>query len=173
MLRAWDFSRLEEETILFTDLFNDTFATHWGANPNTAAAMSSLTTELREFLVPDFTVFAEVEGVPVGVVYPLPDLNQALDKFRGKVIEESFAEFQQAVELIDHGVLLIIGVKQDVRGRGINLAMAAKSYLAMIERGYKTGSYTLVLDDNWPSRRTAEKLGAKVTRNFVTYSKRI
>jgi hypothetical protein len=51
--------------------------------------------------------------------------------------------------------------------------MAAKSYLAMIERGYKTGSYTVVLDDNWPSRRTAEKLGARVTRNFNVYRKEL
>lgn len=67
--------------------------------------------------------------------------------------------------------LLIIGVKQEFRGRGINLALGAHSYLAMIERGYKTASYTVVLDDNWPSRRTAEKLGARVTRNFVVYRK--
>ncbi len=43
----------------------------------------------------------------------------------------------------------------------------------MIERGYKTGSYTVVLDDNWPSRRTAEKLGARVTRNFNVYLKEL
>jgi hypothetical protein len=30
-------------------------------------------------------------------------------------------------------------------------------------------SYTLVVDDNWPSRRTAEKLGANVCANFVVY----
>ena len=29
-------------------------------------------------------------------------------------------------------------------------------------------SYTLVLDDNWPPRPTAEKLGAKVCANYVT-----
>ena len=43
----------------------------------------------------------------------------------------------------------------------------------MIDRGYKTGSYTVVLDDNWRSRRTAEKLGGRVTRNFVTYRKEL
>ena len=64
---------------------------------------------------------------------------------------------------------VIIGVRKQFRGRGVNLAMAARSYLAMIERGYKTGSYTIVLDDNWPSRRTAEKLGGRVTRNSVIY----
>jgi len=69
-------------------------------------------------------------------------------------------------EAIDHGVLQIIGVRESHRGQGINLALAAKSYLAMIERGYKTASYTIVLDDNWPSRRTAERLGGRVSRNF-------
>ena len=66
-------------------------------------------------------------------------------------------------------MLLIIGVKERYRGRGLNLALAARSYLAMIERGYRSASYTVVLDDNWRSRRTAEKLGARVTRNFNVY----
>jgi hypothetical protein len=92
---------------------------------------------------------------------------------RGKNLEENFPELQRRLGEIDHGVLLIIGVKESHRGRGVNLALAAKSFLAMIERGYKTGSYTVVLDDNWPSRRTAEKLGARVTRNFNIYRKEL
>jgi hypothetical protein len=68
-------------------------------------------------------------------------------------------------------VLLIIGVRERFRGKGLNLAMAAKSYLAMIGKGYRVASYTVVLDDNWPSRRTAEKLGCRVTRNFNVYGK--
>jgi hypothetical protein len=55
------------------------------------------------------------------------------------------------------------------RGRGVNLAMAAYSYLHLIKNGSKYLSYTLVLDDNWPSRRTAEKLGAKICANYITY----
>jgi len=39
----------------------------------------------------------------------------------------------------------------------------------MIERGYVSASYTVVLDDNWASRRTAEKLGCRVERNFAVY----
>lgn len=90
---------------------------------------------------------------------------------RRKNLEENFAEFQQHLNEINHGVLLIIGVLESYRGRGINLALAAKSYLAMIERGYKTGSYTVVMDDNWPSRRTAEKLGARVTEISMSTGK--
>ncbi|MGH9812798.1 MAG: GNAT family N-acetyltransferase, partial [Candidatus Acidiferrales bacterium] len=99
--------------------------------------------------------------------------NQALHRLRGKPVEGNMGEFRRALGQIDHGALLIIGVKSSQRGRGINLALAARSYLAMIERGYKTGSYTVVLDDNWPSRRTAEKLGGRVTRNFIIYRKEL
>jgi GNAT superfamily N-acetyltransferase len=168
-LRSFDVNRLEEETALMADLNNETFAAHWGFQPITVPVMAGLTVGLKDFLVPDFIQFAEADGQPVGFVYALPDLNQAFHRMKGKVIEENLADFQYALQEIDHGLLLIIGVKQSYRGRGINLALAAKSYLAMIERGYKTGSYTVVLDDNWPSRRTAEKLGAKVTRNFIVY----
>jgi GNAT superfamily N-acetyltransferase len=172
-LRSWDFDRLEEETETFTDIFNETFQSHWGFMPLTTAVMRGVTVELRDFLVADFTAFAEAEGQTVGFVYALPDLNHALHRMRGKAIEENLPELRQHLQGIDHGVLLAIGVKQAYRGRGVNVALAARSYLAMIDRGYKTASYTLVLDDNWPSRRTAERLGARVTRNFNIYRKEL
>lgn len=172
-LRSLDFDRLEEETEVFTEIFNDTFSGHWGMQPTTVAAMRGLTFDLKEFLIPEFIVFGEVEGQTAGAVYSLPDLNQVFHKMRGKDLESNFEEFLQRFQQIDHGALIIIGVRKQYRGRGVNLAMAAKSYLAMIERGYKTGSYTIVLDDNWPSRRTAEKLGGRVTRNSVIYRREL
>lgn len=172
-LRSWNFERLHEETEIFTHLCNETFKSHWGFMPLPTEVMGGLTVGLRDFLIADFTGFAEVNGELAGFVYCVPDVNQALHRMRGKVIEENLAEFKQCLQEIDHGVLLIIGVKGDYRGRGINLALAARSYLAMIDRNYKTASYTVVLDDNWRSRRTAEKLGARVTRNFNVYRKEL
>jgi ribosomal protein S18 acetylase RimI-like enzyme len=164
---------METENETFTTLFNETFANHFGFMSLPAAVMSGLTVGLKDFLIPDFTLFAETEGETVGFVYSLPDLNQVLHAMKGKDIEENLAEFQQRLQAIDHGVLLIIGVKESQRGRGVNLALAARSYLAMIERGYKRASYTVVMDENWPSRRTAEKLGARITRNFNVYRKEL
>ena len=155
-LRSWDFSRLEEEAGTFRSLYNRTFAGHWGAPQFTLAEVLDLTVGLKEFLAPEFTVFAEAGDQVAGVVFSLPDLNQSL---RGQPI--------------DHGILLAIGVDETYRGKGVNLAMAARSYLAMIEQGYRSASYTVVLDDNWPSRRTAEKLGARAARNFVVYRRNL
>ena len=173
VVRSWDFDRLEEEGAAFGALANETFSTHWGYMPLPDAVMRAFTVGFKDFLIPELMGFAEVDGERVGFVYSLPDFNQALHPMRDKVLEENLPEFQQRFGEIDQGVLLIIGVKQEFRGRGINLALGAHSYLAMIERGYKMASYTVVLDDNWPSRRTAEKLGARVTRNFNVYRREL
>ena len=47
--------------------------------------------------------------------------------------------------------------------------MSARCYLQQHRRGATHVSYTLVLEDNWPSRRTAEKLGANVRANYLVY----
>ena len=36
-------------------------------------------------------------------------------------------------------------------------------------RGWTHVSYTLVLDDNWPSRRTGEGLGGTLRANYLAY----
>ena len=60
-------------------------------------------------------------------------------------------------------------MREPARGRGVNLAMSSYGFLELVRRGATYLSYTLVLDDNWPSRRTAEKLGAFVCANYVAY----
>jgi ribosomal protein S18 acetylase RimI-like enzyme len=172
VVRSWDLERLEEEGAAFGALANETFSEHWGFMPLTDAVMRSFYVDFRDFLIPEFLSFAEVDGERVGFVYALSDLNRALHPMRDKVLEENFPEFQQRFQEIDRGVLLIIGVKKEFRGRGINLAVGAQSFLGMMSRGIKTASYT-VMDDNWPSRRTTEKLGGRVARNFVVYRREL
>lgn len=155
-LRHWDLDRLEEEGKLFTRLYNETFAEHWGAPQWEEPEGIGLVTAYKEVTVPEFTAFAEIDGQTAGLVYALPELNRAV------------AGLPQ-----DHGVLFIIGVRKQFRGRGVNLALGASSYLGMIRNGMKSASYTVVLDDNWPSRRTAEKLGGHVWHSYNVYRKEL
>ena len=66
-----------------------------------------------------------------------------------------------------------IGVRESARGRGLNYAIAGLSYLELARRGWTHLSYTQVLDDNWPSRRTGEGLGAKVCANYLVYRRNL
>ena len=87
---------MEAENETFTALFNETFENHFGFMPLPDAVMSGLTVGLKDFLVADFTLFAEAEGATVGFVYSLPDLNQVFHRMKGKDIEENLRSFKQS-----------------------------------------------------------------------------
>jgi len=106
----------------------------------------------------DTSICAYHRGAVVGTLMVSPEETGLAVVGPGRVIKES--------EKLN---FLAIGVREPARGRGLNLAMAAQAYQKLIDRGAKYLSYTLVVDDNWPSRRTAEKLGAKVCANYVVY----
>jgi GNAT superfamily N-acetyltransferase len=142
----------------FTATWEDAFKRHWGVTPQSDAEWA----ELFDFVGPmgayDLSVIAYRDDEPVGVVLGLPDLSMMATLENGRQLS--------AAERLN---MLGIGVHDSARGRGVNLAVAAKSYLALVERGATHVSYTMVLDDNWPSRRTAEKLGASVCANYLVY----
>ena len=65
--------------------------------------------------------------------------------------------------------VMAFGVREAARGHGVSLALACYSLVELAQRGAKYLSLTLGIDTNWPARRTAEKLGAFVCANYVTY----
>jgi hypothetical protein len=142
----------------FEHTWNTAFARHWGATPFTTDELVFLFDFFAMSGALETSVLAYRDGQPVGALMVTPSNPEG-------------AILKPGRKLGDHEKLnfLGIGVLEEARGRGVNLAMAAYSYLQLIRRGSKYLSYTLVLDDNWPSRRTAEKLGAKVCANYVTY----
>jgi len=142
----------------FTTTFNDTFKAHWGWAPYTAAEMSSLLGAIGRIGALDTSVIAYREGEPVGMLLLVPEHSSAAVLKPGRTLRDS--------EKLN---VLAIGVRETARGRGVNLAMAGYGFLELVRRGAKYLSYTLVLDDNWPSRRTGEKLGASVCANYLVY----
>jgi hypothetical protein len=173
VMRPWSFADAAAEAVHFSRNYNATFGAHWGAPQFTVEDCAGLIAGLRELHAEDLTAFADLDGVTVGAVLALPDLNQALHRLKTVADPTSANEIAAAFAAIDHGVLLSIGVLESARGTGVNLAMAARVYLAMMARGYRSASYTTVLDVNRPSRRTAEKLGGRIRRNFVVYQREL
>jgi GNAT superfamily N-acetyltransferase len=146
----------------FTMIWNDAFKHHWGAAPMPEEEVAGM---FKYFAVAgglDTSVIAYRGAEPVGALMVLPSSTQGVLLAPGRVVREA--------EKLNW---LGIAVHESARGRGVNLAMASYAYLELIRQGAKYLSYTLVLDDNWPSRRTAEKLGAKVCASYVTYRRKL
>ncbi|HUY29352.1 MAG TPA: GNAT family N-acetyltransferase [Candidatus Binataceae bacterium] len=148
----------ERRAAEFGPAFNEAFYNHWGYVAASEAAMTELMLFIELTGGLETSICAYRRGEVVGTLMVSPEETAQAVLKPGRVLKDS--------EKLN---FLGIGVREPARGRGLNLAMAAQAYLKLIERGAKYLSYTLVVDDNWPSRRTAEKLGAKVCANYVVY----
>ncbi len=142
----------------FTFLFNDTFKNHWGTRPFTEEEFAFLLSVLGPGGTLDASVIAYRDHEPVGLVWVVPS-------------DTSMAIVEPSRELHDCEKLnfLVIGVREAARRRGIAMAMASYAYLELVQRGATHVGYGLVLDDNWASRRTGEKLGGVVRANWMSY----
>ncbi|HEV8065901.1 MAG TPA: hypothetical protein VGP46_13750, partial [Acidimicrobiales bacterium] len=126
----------------FHAAFTEAFDRHWGWSPHDETEWA----ELFEFtgLIGGFdvSILAYDDDDCVGAVLGIPDLSGLAVCADGREIRPD--------ERLN---LLGIGVRRAARGRGVNLAMAALCYLQLAKAGNTHVSYTMVLDDNWPSRR--------------------
>jgi GNAT superfamily N-acetyltransferase len=142
----------------FTATFNETFSAHWGWTPYSEAELAALLHAMTRVGILDTSVIAYRGDEPVGMLLVVPEHSGDAVLKPGRVLRDA--------ERLN---ILAIGVREPARGRGVNLAMSSYGFLELVRRGATHLSYTLVLDDNWPSRRTAEKLGAFVCANYVAY----
>jgi GNAT superfamily N-acetyltransferase len=142
----------------FAATWKDTFKSHWGFTPMSEDEISLLLEGFKPAGAFETSLIAYHNGAPLGMLFVVPEISATAVLKPGRVLKNS--------EKLN---ILAICVRESARGQGVNLAMAAYAYLELVRRGAKCLSYTLVLDDNWPSRRTAEKLGASVCANYMVY----
>jgi hypothetical protein len=162
-IRSWREYGFTAAVDAWTDTTNAAFDRHWGWNPITREEVRPMLAALERTEVADLSIVAVADGQVVGSVFSVPDFSQRLARLRHGV------RLDPPRGGGTRGALINIGVLERWRGTGANLAMAAQSFITMAQQRMKYAGYTLVLDDNWPSRRTAQKLGGSITSNFVAY----
>jgi len=140
--------------------FNEAFAEHWGMPLVGEPEIDELT---GDDLVRESSLLALAGDEPVGLILVVP--GEA-----GRAVLATGRRLDPRREGMN---FLSVGVRPTARGRGLGAALTARTFLTLAERGARAVGYTLVLDDNWASRRTAERLGAAVSANYVAYRREL
>ena len=148
----------EKRVSEFAPAWNEAFYNHWGFVAASNQAYAEILGLFEMLGGRETSLVAYRGGEVVGTLMVVPEETAHAALKPGRVLGDP--------EKLN---FLGIGVREVARGRGVNLAMASYAYLKLIQQGAKYLSYTLVVDDNWPSRRTAEKLGARVCANYLVY----
>ena len=142
-------------------VWNEAFAQHWGFVPFIEEELAYVFDMFGPSGLLETSLLAFQSGEPVGALWYAPEMSRFAVVAPGRTVAPD--------ERLN---VLGIAVCAGARGRGLNMALAGHAFLESVRRGATHVSYTLVLDHNWPSRRTAEKLGAHVCGSYVTYRRR-
>lgn len=165
-----DFEREKERV---KEIYNAAWEKNWGFVPITDKEFDFLAKRLKPLVVPEFTLFVELDGKPVGLLLGLPDYNQALKKINGRLFPFGWLKFLYYLRKIKTGRLLIMGVIKELRMNGLEALLYMKGNRNAYQKGYEGVEFSWVLEDNHLTRRAAENFGGKVYKTYRIYEMKI
>jgi hypothetical protein len=170
-------SRFQAEIRTLVDIFNDAWSESWGFVPFTESEVRHLATSLRPLIRPDLISFAEHNGEPVGVFAVVPDLNEAIRGFGGRLLPFNWARllWRLKADRVRRFRVPLAGVRKVHQGRFAGGAIMYRMYAqvrpALVARGFTGGEVGWILEDNLPMRHIAEAAGGRLRKTYRIYEK--
>lgn len=177
-IRHIDLSRIEEEFRMVRDIFNDAWSGNWGFIPFTEREFIHMAKGMKPLLDPAWTAVAEYEGKPVAFAILLPNLNEAIRDFGGRLLPFNWLK-------------LLLRLKRGTRSTRVPLMGVRRSFAAgllggmvpllMIDslrrhgqrKGIQLTELSWILEDNRPMRRMIEALDAKAYKTYRVYERQL
>jgi GNAT superfamily N-acetyltransferase len=174
-IRAGNLRNIREESTRLRQIYNQAWAKNWGFVPFTEAEMEFMTHELKQLVIPEFTLIAEIGGEPVGFILCVPDVNAALRHINGRLttfgLPIGLAKLLYYKSRTRTARLIALGVIEKYRRAGIAETLVLRIVEdAMIKRGF-TGELSLTLEDNFTINRFLEAIGAHRYKTYRIYTR--
>ena len=177
-IRRVDESKFDAEAKIIIGILNDAWSDNWGFVPFTEREIEYAGKKLKPLVFNDLIRIAEVEGVPAAFLMTIPDMNELLIKFGGKLLPFNWAKIlwwlraphAQTVRVPLMGVLK----KYQSSRVASQLAMMLIEHVrrdAVSKFGATRGDFGWVLSSNGPMRSVGEAVGGKINKVYRIYEK--
>jgi GNAT superfamily N-acetyltransferase len=170
-VRPADMKQFKREVGLLKHLYTVAWEENWGQVRGTDAEFDYLANDLKMIMEPELALFLEYKGETVGLSITIPDLNQVLAKFNGRLIPFGIFHLLNRKKIITQGRLAILGVLPEYRRKGFELLMIAETARRGRAIGYTGGECSWVLEDNVAMNRGIEAAGAELYKTYRMYQK--
>ncbi|GAB4513591.1 MAG: GNAT family N-acetyltransferase [Anaerolineae bacterium] len=176
-VRPINMKRLPDEIERFKRVYNSAWSKNWGFVPLTDAEIDYLADNLKQIIDPATVFIAEAGDEPIGVILPLPNLNEPL---RLAYPRPGVPEAWTMLKLLWHWkvrkrVSLIrafaMGVVEEWRNRGVDAVMYYEMGKAALERGYTEVEMSWILESNTVMNNTIKAMGGRVYKTYRMYEK--
>lgn len=177
-VRHINMRRLDEDVDKIIEVYRGAWEKNWGAVPLSDREVEHLLAGLKQMADPELVLIAEdPEGNVVGIALTLPDFNQALLKaYPRPGVPEPFTLVKllwhwKVRSCIDGVHVLILGVLEPYRGRGVDALLMYETAQAALPKGYKWGEMGWILETNDMTNRAAAVMGCEHYKTLRIYQK--
>jgi GNAT superfamily N-acetyltransferase len=176
-VRPGNVKELEREIRKITTVYQASWTKNWGYVPPTEREVDNLVQEMKMFYDSRLGYFAEKDGEPLGFILILPDFNQVLLPAYSRPGVPEWVTLLKAGwhwkirPKINSIRVLLLGVREEYRGQGVDAMLMLTAFKAAIEAGYQHGEASWILENNDAMNRVLDTIGMKVYKTYRIYQK--
>jgi GNAT superfamily N-acetyltransferase len=174
VLRPFDSSggrAFQRDIETYLDIYNRALDGTWGFTPLQPREARHIADELRRVIVPQFAVFAEIDGQPVGALLGLLDYNQILRKLNGRLWPFGFVRLWAGRRRITTARVMAMTMVPGYQNAGLSVVLLDCMAVAAAKWGIERYELSWVLETNTRSRGTLERAGTRITSTYRIYEK--
>jgi len=179
-LRGIDMSRLAQDMADLVEVYNDAWAGKWAFVPIMQDEVDKMVKDLKMILDPDIAFVAEVNGKVAGVCIMIPNLNEVIQDFGGKLFPINWAKMLWRIKVKRPKTtrLMLLGLNHQVRANmkrygGLSAAMYVEVAKRGKAKGYKWCEMSWTREDDAPINLGIKSMGAQVYKKYRVYKKEL
>jgi hypothetical protein len=175
-VRPIDMSNFNREFDLVMEIFNDAWSQNWGFVPFTDAELKHMGKGLKPLIDKRFTAIVEYNGQAIGFGILLPNLNEAIRDFGGRLLPFNWIKLLLRLKRGTRtGRVPLMGVRRSFNG-GLAAGMVPfmiidSMHKGAIEKKMQQIELSWILEDNRAMRRIIEALGSVAYKTYRVYEK--
>lgn len=179
-IRQVDKSRWDQEAATVLSILNDAWSGNWGFVPFTSAEVAYAGKKLRPIIHEDLNMVAELDGEPVAFMLTFPDINQVLQRIKGKLFPMGWLHLLRWLRFPRGAGMRVplMGVKKELHNSRV-ASQLAFMMISQIRRNAashydsKRGEIGWILDDNQGMVAIADAIESKINREYLVFGKPI
>jgi len=172
-VRPIDMKRFEQEMGIFREVYHSAWEKNWGFVPMSDAELAYASARLKQIVLPELTMVAEEDGMPVGFMGLVPDANMVLRHMGGSMNPLSLIKALYHSRRISELRLLLLGIKREFRNRGVEALLLREGYAAVRRGNYRRIEFSWILEDNIPIQNIIEMIGGRAYKTYRIYEKSV
>ncbi|MCG3173701.1 MAG: hypothetical protein GMKNLPBB_01902 [Myxococcota bacterium] len=172
--RDVDMSRFHDEIRIVMDIFNDAWGDNWGFVPLTERETEKVATDLKLLIDPRIAFIVEIEGKPIAMCIGVPNLNEAVRDFGGRLWPWNIAKLIWRLKFqgVRSGRLMLLGIRKEYQRFAMGALSAAmyaevraRAHIARIEQS----ELGWTLEDNEAINKGIAMMGAEPYKTWRIY----